>query len=78
MFKRHLRGDEAMCGHIASIGVEGTRVTITSEIPEAASRGAGESFCLLMQGSDVADFTPGHELRDIDGETIKVCPARSD
>jgi len=39
---------------------------------------AGEGFCDLIQGSDVADYTSGHELQDREGETIKVCPARED
>ena len=78
IYKRWLTGEEAMCGHMASIAVDGTRVTIRSEIAPGTRKAAGEAFCNLIQGSDVADFTPGHELQDLDGETIKVCPARND
>jgi len=67
-----------MCGQMASIAVDGKQVTIRSDIPPGARKAAGDAFCNLIQGSDVADFTPGHELQDLDGETVVVCPARSD
>jgi hypothetical protein len=75
---RNLEGMEAMCGQIAAITVEGTRVTIRSEIEPGVRRGAGEAFCNLIRGSDVADETPGHELQNIDGSTIAVCPVGDD
>jgi hypothetical protein len=75
---RGFEGMEAMCGHIASISVDGTRVTIRSEIEPGEERGAGEAFCNLIRGSDVADETPGHELQNVDGSTIAVCPAGDD
>jgi hypothetical protein len=77
-YKHLLTGAEAMCGRMASITVEGMRVTIRSDIGPGARKAAGAAFCNLIQGSDVADFTPGHELQALDGTTIKVCPARSD
>ncbi len=69
-----LEGMEAMCGHISAIEVEGTRVTIRSEIPADGRRWAGVAFCNLIRGSDVADETPGHELQDVSGSTIATCP----
>jgi hypothetical protein len=69
-----LKAMEAMCGHIASIAVDGMRVTIRSEIEPREEKGAGEAFCNLIRGSDVADETPGHELQNVDGSTIAVCP----
>ncbi len=34
---------------------------------------AGYSVCNLVRGSDVADFTPDHELLDSSGESIANC-----
>jgi hypothetical protein len=73
-----LEGMEAMCGQMESIAVEGQRVTIRSDVHAGGAKAAAEAFCALMQGSDVADFTPGHELQSLDGTTIKRCPARAD
>jgi hypothetical protein len=72
---RNLEADEDMCGHMASIEVEGTRVTIRADIEPAQAKAAGEAFCLLIWGSDVADETPRHELQDVEGKTIKSCHA---
>jgi hypothetical protein len=71
---RDVEGMEAMCGHIAAIEVDGTRVTIRSEIPADGRRWAGVAFCNIIRGSDVADDTPGHELQNVDGSTIASCP----
>jgi hypothetical protein len=77
--KRISLGTIALCNSISTITVDDTRVTIVSGLSDdAAGRAAGEAFCLLIQGSDVADFTSGHELQDIQRETITVCSARSD
>lgn len=68
-------GPAFLCYSIATITVEDSRVTIRSGI-ENDTQGlmAGWAFCLLMYSSDVADLTPGHELQDKEGKTIKVCP----
>jgi len=77
--KRISLGTIALCDSISTIAVDDTRVTVVSGLEDdAEGRAAGEAFCLLIQGSDVADFTPGHELQDIQRETVTVCPARSD
>jgi hypothetical protein len=73
--KRISLGTIALCDSISTIAVDGTRVTIVSGLEDdAEGRAAGEAFCLMVQGSDVADFTPGHELQTLEGGTIKVCP----
>jgi hypothetical protein len=33
-------------------------------------------LCDLIQGSDVADFTPGHTVRGRDDQELLTCPAR--
>jgi hypothetical protein len=71
---RILEADEDMCGHMASIEVESTRVTIRADIEPDQAKAAGHAFCMLIWGSDVADETPGHELQDLEGKTIKRCP----
>jgi hypothetical protein len=71
-------GTLALCDSISTIAVDDTRVTIVSGLEDnAEGRAAGKAFCLLIQGSDVADFTPGHELQDIQRRTITVCPRGS-
>lgn len=72
---RHLEAAEDMCGHMDSIEVEGTRVTIRADIEPGRRKEAGKAFCLLIWGSDVADETPGHELQDPEGKTIERCHA---
>jgi hypothetical protein len=77
-WRRWYRGASAMCASIATIEVEDTRVALRTGLAnDALGRAAGEAFCNLIQGADVADFTPGHELQDADGETITVCPTRT-
>jgi hypothetical protein len=73
-YVRLLEADEDMCGQMASIEVDGTRVTIRADVEADQREEAGKAFCLLIWGSDVADDTPGHELQDLDGKTIKRCP----
>ncbi|MGH2939039.1 MAG: hypothetical protein ACRDPE_13075 [Solirubrobacterales bacterium] len=64
-----------MCSATSSIEVEDTRVTIRADIEPEQAKAAGKAFCLLIWGSDVADETPGHELQDLEGKTIKRCHA---
>jgi hypothetical protein len=76
--KRISLGTVALCDSIATIAVDDTRVTIVSGLEDdAEGRAAGEAFCLMVEGSDVADFTQGHELQTLEGGTIKVCPRGS-
>jgi hypothetical protein len=39
-------------------------------------RAAADQICDLIQGSDLADFTPGHNVRGQEDRRIAVCPAR--
>lgn len=41
-------------------------------------RAAAREICQLIQGADVADFTPGHTVQGQRGRRIASCPARSD
>jgi len=68
----------ALCESIATIEVEDSRMMVRTGLKnDARGRAAAEEFCDLVQSSDVADFTPGDELQNLEGETIKVCPART-
>ncbi len=75
LYKRIIEGQEQMCGRIAAIEVEDSRVTIRSDIDPAKEKAAGAAFCNLIAGSDVADTVSGHELQNLDGKTIIRCPA---
>jgi hypothetical protein len=76
--KRSLATTVAFCESIATIEVEDSRMTVRAGLKtDPRGRAVGEWFCDLVQGSDVADFTPGHELQTLEGETITVCPART-
>lgn len=78
-FKEDLRGYIALCDSVISISVDDARVTLRSGLEDDdLGRSAGNAYCDVVQGSDVADFTTGHELEDSKGGTIKVCPARDD
>jgi hypothetical protein len=61
---------------IDSIGVEDGVITVntTLDLAESSGRAAADEICGLIQGSDVADFTPGHTVRG-EGEPI-ACPCR--
>ena len=64
---------------IESISVAAGVVTVetTLNVEEPSGRVAASQICSLIQGSDVADFTPGHTVRG-DGERQIVCPARTE
>jgi hypothetical protein len=52
-------------------------ITITTSLPrDAESRRRAAELCSLIQGADVADFTPGHRVRGRRGRTLRTCPAR--
>jgi hypothetical protein len=77
-FKRMAVDVAAFCEGIGAIEVEDTRVTVRTNLRnDARGRAWGDEFCNMIQASDVADFTDGHELQDAEGETIMVCPART-
>jgi hypothetical protein len=64
---------------IESISVAAGVVTVetTLNVEEPSGRVAASQICSLIQGSDVADFTPGHTVRG-NGERQIVCPARTE
>ena len=64
-------------GDIESISVVDGVVTIDTalDLREPSSRAAANQICALIQGSDVADFTPGHTVLG-QGDEAVVCPAR--
>ena len=61
---------------IQSISVVGGVITIDTTLNLNAPPGsaAADQICGLIQGSDVADFTPGHTVRG-EGDPM-VCPCR--
>jgi hypothetical protein len=63
-------------GDIESISVVDGVITIDTalDFSESSGREAADQICALIQGSDVADFTPGHTVL---GDEAVVCPART-
>ena len=63
-------------GDIESISVVDGVITIDTalDLGEPSGRAAADQICALIQGSDVADFTPGHTVL---GDEAVVCPART-
>jgi hypothetical protein len=64
---------------IELIAVTDGVVTIdtTLDLDEPQGRKAADEICNLIQGSDVADFTPGHTVRGDHGEQV-TCPHREE
>lgn len=46
------------------------RIDTTLDLAEPQDRKAADEICNLIQGSDVADFTPGHTVRGAHGEQV--------
>jgi len=69
---------EAICRDTETISVADGQVTVQADLADDLDGKSLEvAFCSLIQGADVADFTKGHELQDIEGKTMVVCPARA-
>ena len=65
-------------GEIEAIRVEDGVIRIETRLEVAgADRRAVTEICSLIQGSDVADFTPGHSVSG-SGDTLVTCPPRRD
>ena len=64
---------------VESISVNAGVVTVGTalDLNRASGRQAAADICNLIQGSDVADFTPGHTVRG-QGTRAVVCPPRTD
>ena len=76
-FRRNARA-APWYGDVESISVVGGVITVETalDVFEPAGREAAAEICLLIQGSDVADFTPAHTVRGEGNQRI-VCPARA-
>lgn len=64
------------CGSIRAIKVRNKRITMWSDL-EVDDEAAGEAFCMIVRGSDVADQTPFHTLLDETGNQITICGTRN-
>lgn len=53
------------------------RIDTTLDLDEPEDRRTADEICNLIQGSDVADFTPGHTVRGAHGEQV-TCPHREE
>jgi hypothetical protein len=52
-------------------------IDTTLDLDEPQDRKTADEICNLIQGSDVADFTPGHTVRGAHGEQV-TCPHREE
>ncbi len=78
--KRYFRRNAAPVpwySEVELITVVGGVVTVdtTLDLDERQGRKAAAEICNLIQGSDVADFTPGHTVLGTHGERV-TCPHR--
>ena len=55
---------------------DGVFTVHTTLLRRHRGRAAAEQICDLIQGSDLADFTPGHSVRGQEDRQIAVCPPR--
>ena len=53
------------------------RIDTTLDLDEPQGRKTAAEICNLIQGSDVADFTPGHTVRGAHSEQV-TCPHREE
>jgi hypothetical protein len=60
---------------LITVGSGVVTVETTLDLAGPQGREAATQICNLIQGSDIADFTPGHTVRGRDGERI-TCPHR--
>jgi hypothetical protein len=75
-FKRNAR-ERPWFSEVESIVVEDGVITVntTLDLGEPSGQAGAVEICAYIQGSDVADFTPGHTIRGEREEQI-VCPCR--
>jgi hypothetical protein len=67
----------SMCESYRAIRVEDGVITVETALRGGLARVRGSDLCNLIQGSDVADFTPGHRVLGDDGSQLAECPARN-
>jgi hypothetical protein len=76
-FRRNFRG-LYWYGHIERMRVERGVITMVTDLAITGNdRFAARQICDGIQGSDVADFTPGHSVVGRNGARAR-CPARRD
>jgi hypothetical protein len=64
---------------VRTIGADRGVFTVRTTLRRTrAGRAAAGQICDLIQGSDLADFTPGHTIRGRESRRIRVCPERRD
>ena len=62
---------------VLAIDVDHMAITVRTTLRRSdAGRAAAKEVCAMIQGSDVADFTPGHRVVDRDRAGIRRCPPR--
>lgn len=75
-FEQQFNDLKAFCSSVSSIEVKSQRITVRTDL-QPGDEAAGEAFCMIVRGSDVADPVPGHTLLDESDEPIKVCGTRN-
>lgn len=75
-FKRNA-SERPWYGHVETVSVMDGVITIDTTLDLLGKRSEAMEICAYIQGSDVADFTPGHTVRASGGQTV-VCPARTE
>lgn len=80
--RRYLRRNAGIASWYPAVRlIEARRMVLTVHTTLRATRGgrsAARQVCDLIQGADVADFTPGHTIRGRKEGRIVTCPARSE
>jgi hypothetical protein len=64
------------CGSYQRIAVKDGVITVKTTLESTDTQNAGD-ICNTIQGSDVADFTPGHTVLGEGNEVLARCPARA-
>ena len=62
---------------VEQVSVENGVVTIETTVDLEQNEDAGPLACSFIQGSDEADFTPGHRIEGRNGTAFE-CPSRTD
>jgi hypothetical protein len=63
---------------VRKIDVDDQVITIDTGLqPDASGKEGAAILCEEIQGADVADFTPGHEVLDESSSVLLTCPTRA-
>jgi hypothetical protein len=72
-------GNEPWLEQVTGILVDRGVIAVSTELrPNRRGKRIARVICDLIQGSDVADFTPGHTVFGRDDVGLRVCRARRD